>query len=529
MSLRRSLVLPLLVVAAPVLAAQAPRKPVRLVVALVVDQMRPDYFDRFGAQFTGGLGALLRQGVFYRYAEQDHAITETAPGHSTMMTGRSPGSVGIVTNDLGVPDPLSPLLKGTATGASPRRFIGTTLFDWMLARDSATRVLSVSRKDRGAILPIGRAKVPVFWYTKGSFTTSRWYGDSLPAWVTAWNARDPIEQLKGWVWNLDRDSSAYSEVDDRPYEVGGADRVFPHRLSSNRDTASSEIEKRPIMDSLTLDFAWTGVKQLGLGRRDGTDFLSVSLSTNDAIGHRWGPGSRELHDHLLRLDRYLGAFFDSLATIVPPDQMIVTLTADHGVQDYPEGRATGTDGGRVRPPAATRELGRALRARWRVDFATGFEEGLLFADVVAMRRRGVNVDSIADALAKSLAATPGVLRVYTPRTLAATRRTDLDAMRWKRQIPADFGWLVAASLKPGYQWGSGYNDVAHGTTNIEDVRVPLIFRVPGVAGQRVERVARTIDLAPTLAAILGIRPLEPVEGAVLPEPLGRHPTTRSPR
>lgn len=526
MSLRRSLVLSLLVVGASGLPAQAPRKPVRLVVALVVDQMRPDYFDRFGPQFTGGLGRLLREGVFYRFAEQDHAITETAPGHSTMMTGRSPGAVGIVTNDLGVPDPLSPLLKGTATGASPRRFIGTTLFDWMVAHDSATRVLSVSRKDRGAILPVGRAKAPVFWYTKGSFTTSKWYGDSLPGWVVAWNARDPIGQLKGWVWNLDRDPSAYAEVDDRPYEVGGADRVFPHVLSSNRDTASSEIEKRPIMDSLTLDFAWTGVKTLGLGTRAGADFLSISLSTNDAIGHRWGPGSRELHDHLLRLDRYLGAFFDSLATIVPPDQMIVTLTADHGIQDYPEGRAAGTDGGRVPPPAATRELGRTLRARWRTEFAPGFEEGLLFADVVAMRRRGIDVDSIAAALAKQLAATPGVLRVYTPRTLAMMKASDLDAMRWKRQIPADFGWLVAASLKPGYQWGAAVNEAGHGTTNLEDVRVPLLFRVPGVPGRRVERVARTVDLAPTLAALLGVRPLERVEGVVLPEPLGQHPKKR---
>ncbi|MEP6591385.1 MAG: alkaline phosphatase family protein, partial [Gemmatimonadota bacterium] len=123
-----------------------PAPPVRLVVALVVDQMRADYLDRFRADFRGGFARLLREGVFFRNAEQDHAITETAPGHATMMTGRSPASVGIVTNDLGVPDPLSLLLKGTATGASPRRFIGTTLFDWMLAHDSATRVLSVSRK-----------------------------------------------------------------------------------------------------------------------------------------------------------------------------------------------------------------------------------------------------------------------------------------------------------------------------------------------------------------------------------------------
>jgi len=149
------------------LPAQGPAaNPPRLVVAIAIDQFRPDYLERWRSQFTGGFAFLLRQGVFYPRGEQDHAITETAPGHSTMMSGRSPASTGIVTNDLGVTDSASPVLFSSAMGASPRRFKGTTLLDWMFARDPNTKSLSVSRKDRGAILPIGRSKGPVFWWSQ---------------------------------------------------------------------------------------------------------------------------------------------------------------------------------------------------------------------------------------------------------------------------------------------------------------------------------------------------------------------------
>jgi predicted AlkP superfamily pyrophosphatase or phosphodiesterase len=139
---------------------QPAANPPRLVLAIAIDQFRPDYIDRWRSQFGGGLAFLLREGVFFPHAEQDHAITETAPGHSTMLSGRSPASTGIVTNDLGVTDATSPLLGSSATGASPRRFMGTTLLDWMFARDPNTKSMSVSLKDRDAILTIGRAKVP---------------------------------------------------------------------------------------------------------------------------------------------------------------------------------------------------------------------------------------------------------------------------------------------------------------------------------------------------------------------------------
>ncbi|MEO5799377.1 MAG: alkaline phosphatase family protein [Gemmatimonadales bacterium] len=521
-----SLVVACLLAATPPLVAQgkAPKptspKPIRLVVAIAIDQMRPDYLDRFRGDFRGGLAMLLRDGVFFRNGEQDHGVTETAPGHATMMTGRTPAHVGIVYNDLGVPDLLSPLIRSTATGASPRRMIGSTLFDWMLARDSSTRALSVSRKDRGAILPMGRAKVPVYWFSKGIFTTSRWYADSLPTWVTAWDARDPVGRLRGSAWTLERDPSAYPEADDRPFEVNGADRLFPHLLSTDSATAIVEIEKRPAMDSLTLDFAFTGVKQLQLGTRNGTDFLSLSLSTTDAVGHRWGPGSREIHDQLLKLDRYLGAFFDSLATIVPPDQMVVSLTADHGVTEYPEAGV----GGRVVLSPLIRTLNGWVRARYRIEIGAGVEAGLIYGDRPALASRGVNVDSLDDALAAEARKIPGVRRVFTNRSLAAAKANDRDAVLWRSNLPPTFGWFIVVVVDEHFIFGSGKAETSHGTLNSDDMRVPILFRVPGVAPRRVERVIRTVDIAPTLAQVLGVRPTERLDGVPLPELFGRRPT-----
>src|SRR5438874_5980842 len=136
----------------------------KLVLFITVDAMRPDYLSRFESQLTGGLGRLYRGGAVFTNGFQDHAITETAPGHSVTMSGRFPSHTGIVTNLQGVPDPQSAVVGGGAPGASPFRFRGSTLIDWLIAKDPRSRALSVSRKDRGAILPLGRARESVFWY-----------------------------------------------------------------------------------------------------------------------------------------------------------------------------------------------------------------------------------------------------------------------------------------------------------------------------------------------------------------------------
>ncbi len=511
----------LLLLSTPVRGQEMSPRP-RLVVFLAVDQLRSDYFTRFDSDLTGGLARLHSDGVFYLNGEQDHAITETAPGHSTMLSGRSPASTNIMANTRGVEDAKSPLLAYAGPGASPHRFRGTTLFDWMMAADPGTRVLSVSMKDRGAILPIGRAKVPVYWYADGRFTTSRYYADSLPPWVRTYNARQGVFQAAGSEWDLLLPASSYTEPDSQPWLRGGRNTTFPHRLPTDTSALKVFYRLSPLLDSLTLDFALAGARELELGQRDGTDLLVISLSATDVIGHSFGPDSREIHDQIVRLDRYVGRFLDSLARFVPADRTVIVLTADHGVMSLPEVSAlAGKPAGRVTLSGLARSAGAELEHRFQTPFGFTHDNGLLFANTEALVSRGVNVDSLAEALRQQALGFPGVDRVYTPRRLALS--TELAAMRWKRTIAPDAEWLIAATVDPGYIWITIPGVAMHGTTNPDDVVVPIAFVGPGIGIRHPDRTVRTIDIAPTLAALLGIRPTEVVEGVPLREVLVPQP------
>src|SRR2546422_7888560 len=311
-----------------------PARP-KLVVVITVDQLRADYFTRWKSQLTGGLGQLANEGAFFTDGYQDHAVTETAPGHSTILSGLWPAHTGIISNLQGVQDSLAPLLGTTGPGASPRHSRGPTLVDGLKAADPNARALSVSRKDRGAILPIGQSKEQVYWYQSGLFATSRYYADSLPSWVQAFNARRLPFKAANTVWSLLLPDSAYKEADNELWENGGTGVVFPHRLPLDSVQAAAAVVGMPAMDSLTLLFALEGFEALRLGRK-GTDILAVSLSTTDAVGHAFGPDSREIHDQVLRLDHYLAWFLKRLIDRVGRDNMVIVLTADHGVTAFPE-------------------------------------------------------------------------------------------------------------------------------------------------------------------------------------------------
>ena len=501
----------------------APRSP-SLVVLVAIDQMRGDYLARFAGQWTGGFERLTTQGIVFANGREYHATTETAPGHSTMLSGREPGHTQIVSNTQAVQDADAPVIGvPVGPGASPRRFHGTTLVDWMLARDPRTRVLSVSRKSDAAILPIGRAKASVYWFENGNFTTSRYYADTLPSWVQAFNDRKGAAALAGTTWGLLLADSAYQEPDTEPFENGGANFTFPHPLPPTADSTNKAIPGFPWMDSLTLAFALEGVRSLELGRRDGPDLLSISLSTTDIVGHAYGPDSRELHDQLLRLDRFLGWFLDSLSRLVPANRTVLALTGDHGVTSFPEYTVLvrHQPGGRIWLGGIAAGVGQRLRERYQVDFGLDFHSGLVSADVAALRARRVNVDSLAAALAADVQQLPGIARVYTPATLAAAPASDEDARLWRRLLPADYGWLVAALPKPGYVWSPGGLRAEHSGAHPEDINVPVVFLVPGATPQHPTRPVNTVDIAPTLAALLGIKPTEPLDGVVLPEVLAR--------
>jgi arylsulfatase A-like enzyme len=503
------------VIVATQLAAQSLPQ---LVVVITVDQLRGDYLDRFGVNLNGGLLRFRDAGTYYRAGQQDHANTSTAPGHSTILSGRVPASTNILSNTYGVPDPVRPLIAGArGAGASPWRFRGSTLYDWMRVANGGTRMLSLSRKDRGAILPAGTARTNVFWWDEDRFTTSTYYRDTLPTWVARWNeALDPAA-WQDRAWTLLLPESAYPEPDDQPWEGVASRRgsVFPHVQSS-----MASMKAFPWMDSLTLDLALHGVRELQLGRRGTADLLAISLSTLDEVGHDFGPNSREVHDMVVRVDRWLAAFMAELEREVPAQQIVYVLTSDHGIGTMPEFlHAHGEeDAGRVNLGAAMRSIVAPLQERYEHRFGFEIQYGLVLADTVALRARSIDVDALADELSRAFAALPGVARSWTPRTLAAADAADESARRWRRAIPPSYGWLAAG--EPHDRWVlSSSVQAHHGTAAAENRSVPIAFVGAGIPAARIERVVRTVDIAPTLAALLGIRPTEAVDGVMLPEVL----------
>ncbi len=504
--------------------AAAPDRPT-LVVMIMIDQLRGDYLDRFRPTLTGGLARLVREGAVFMNGFHDHANTETAPGHASPLSGRHPRSHGVVLNSAGVPDAQYPLIGGGGPGASPYRFRGTSLFDWMRLSDPNSRALAVSRKDRGAILPLGRSKQPAFWYAApGRFTTSSYYADTLPDFVNAFNARGSLAALAGKSWEPLLEPRFYAERDTVPEERPGQpveQYTFPYTLATDLETASPELLYFPWMDSLTIDLALDGVVAMELGAGDHTDLLALSLSTTDAIGHRYGPDSKELHDQMIRVDRQLGRFLDSLYTLRDPRRVIIALTSDHGVSPLPGAPSRDPNENALRVDVYTPF--RALRdevGERGIGFG-GFRlnDGELRLDRQEFAANGIDADSVIDVFVARTRAIPGVLRVDRMRDLAAADTVaDPIARRWLHMFPDDIMPEAVITLTPYSAWGNA-TYAQHGSPHDYDANVPIIFHGAPFVARRIDDVVRVIDIAPTLARALEVRPLERLDGVVLEKAL----------
>jgi predicted AlkP superfamily pyrophosphatase or phosphodiesterase len=494
--------------------------PPKLVVFIAVDQLRGDMLSRYSAELTGGYARLMR-GAWFQ-------ITETAPGHASTMSGRFPRSTGITSNSTGVVDRNYRLLVGqpNEVGASPERFQGTTLFDWLAAKDPAARALSVSMKDRSAILMIGRAKQNVYWYsTSGSFTTSSYYRDTLPTWVNAFNARRIAAGYAGAEWRLLRDSTRYREPDAVPFENFGRDNTFPHRFPPDSAQSASYVRVTPTMDSITALFALEGLRQTGIGRGPHTDILAVSFSATDVIGHGYGPDSREAHDNELRLDRTIGWFLDSLYRMRDSASVIIALSADHGIQPIPEvarqrGEATGAQGLRVRIVDKVVQARAGLRTANVDTMALSYDGETLTLDRAALLGTPLKADSILDAFARDVRQVPGVLRVDRLKDIRkADFALDPIARRWSHQFPESSPVDLVITLTKYSLWVTF--PATHGSPHDLDAHVPVILYGPGVKPGRYSSFTRVVDIAPTLAQILGVKPLEKLDGVVRIEALAR--------
>jgi len=490
----------------------------RLIVAITVDQMRYDYLERFASQYQSGLARLIKSGAIYTNAYQDHANTETAPGHATVLSGREPYRTGIVLNAIGVPDANSPLIGGGGPGASPFRFRGTALIDWMKSKDRRSRALSVSRKDRGAILPIGRAKESVFWYaSNGNFTTSTYYADTLPTWVKRFNARRLPQQYAGKAWEPLLPLSAYPEPDTVSVEDLGREPAFPHRLSADTAIAVRDFIGFPWMDDLTVSFALDGVNAMRLGAGPAPDLLAVSLSTTDAVGHRFGMQSREIHDQMLRLDRAIGTLIDSLYKLRDSSTIVFALTADHAVTLPPE--LAKVEPGALPPMRVdlndvAKTFRVALAARGADSNAFDFEDAMLFVDKESLEKKGIKLDSLARAFAEAAKREPGVYRADLFQTILKADTSDFIVRRWRHAVPPDYPVLVVVTLNHGSVWGS-YATGIHGSPWDDDGHVPLVLYGPTIAPGRHDEFQAVTSLAPTLARLIGVQPGESIDGRVL--------------
>lgn len=500
------------------IAVPAAATPPSLVLLITVDQLRGDYLQRFGGQFKGGLARLANGGAWFTNAHHDHAITETAPGHATLLSGRFPRSTGITANRAGVFDNSARVLGSPdQLGASPRQFRGTTLVDWLRAANPRSRAFSVSMKDRGAILPIGRLVEQVYWYVPdGRFTTSAYYADSLPPWVDRFNSRRLAQRYAGQSWQPLLGSAEYPERDSVSVEGGGVDVVFPHRISADSMIAASEVRSTPWMDDLVLAFALDGLNALSIGKGPQTDVVAMSLSATDIIGHRYGPDSKEVHDQMLRLDRTLGVFLDSLYRMRDSSRVLVVLTGDHGVGRIPELAADS-----VRPPpqrVLMTSLIPGLRAMLRaanVDtMAISIDQQIVTANRQAFAKGRRTADDILTTLAATIRAMPGIARVDRFADLQKADITrDAIARRWLHQFPPDAGIELVVTQTPMTLFGT--ITASHGSPYDYDTHVPLIFYGAGIRPGKYGEFVRTVDLAPTVAAVLGTRPLERLDGVVL--------------
>jgi arylsulfatase A-like enzyme len=303
-----------------------------------------------------------------------------------------------------------------------------------------------------------------------------------------------------------------------PQEYAGHEFTFPHLFPSDTTRSAADLPATPWMDRLTLDAALEGVQALNLGRGSQTDLLAISLSATDYIGHRYGPDSREQHDNILRLDRALGAFIDSLYRLRDSSTIVIALTADHGVTSFPElvaQRAHRTPPPRYDVRPAVTELQNTLRGAGVDTSAVAFDGTLVIVDRKAFDRMHVKPDPILARFADALRHRPGIARVDRVRDLARRDTVhDAIARRWLHMIPPDVPVeYVVTPIQGAYPAGAQIAE--HGTPYDDDAHVPVIFYGPGIRTGRFPERALVTDMAPTLAQVIGVTPTERLDGRVL--------------
>jgi len=519
----------------------------KLILQITIDQMRGDfpmrYKDRLG---EGGFKYLMEEGIHYRNAHFQHADTETPIGHAALFTGTWPANNGIVAGswfdkDKGrviynCEDDRFPMIgkepvKGT--GRAPTNLLSSTIGDELIiSNNSQSRMFSVSIKDRGAILPGGHAG-KAFWYSKsdGSFVSSTYYYPEYPDWVKQWNASKLADQYKDTSWDLLHDASTYvfCKDDDRPYEIDmfGLGTTFPHKVTGDSKYFYASLIGTPFGDELTADFAKTLIKEEKLGQGKRTDYMAISFSVTDYIGHLFGPSSLEAEDNILRIDRLLADLFRFIDDQVGLDQTLIVVSSDHGMCEAPEYmQSLGFEVGRLTSETVTKDtLKNVIEAKYGIPGSVIrlYEHPYVYLNEEEIRKTKYSVAEIEAAVAEEITKIPGIIGAITKTDLvkgsyASTQvnKTILNNFHLKRSghvhVIADQFWYFYYEMETT-------TDIAaiHCSPWTYDTYVPLFFAGHGIPSACITRPVTPYDIAATVAAYLEIKPPSGSTGIPLEE------------
>ncbi len=516
-------------VAAAAVPPRASQAAPRLVVLVSVDQLRADLLDEYAPLFEGGFRRLVEEGRSYPGASHAHAVTHTAAGHATLGTGVHPARSGIVANSwdhrtaegwqggmYAVADPDSPILGfPEASGRSPRNLLRDGLADWVAAADPDARVVSVSGKDRAAITLAARARGHVYWFLPdaGRFVTSVYYRDEYPDWVEDYNETVVAPLLADTVWTsgVSQEHRILLARPDEgaPYEGDGVHTTFPHLASQELEDPTSLgalaawALRQPRSDRAVAGLAMRAVDELELGTRGPVDFLAVSFSSTDYIGHDYGPFSQEQLDNLNRLDEVLGELFAHLDRSVGEGNWVLGFSADHGTMNVPE---TMSERGQV---------GRRVVQGERLALATRAVN-----DAVAAA--GGDTTRLPVELARILEERAIVDEAYTHEELLVGPPADSFAVLFRNSYHPGRGpgWFSRFGVEARFEYHElvGYpTGTSHGSPYWYDRWVPFVLMGAGVEPGTDQEAVFTIDMAPTLARLVGLEPPVDLDGrAVLP-------------
>jgi len=539
---------------APSANAKQNAEKIRLVLQLTVDGLRADLLARYADRFSDdGFLLLKRHGTVFANAHYQHANTETIVGHSTLATGAQPSMHGMTGNvwfdaeadelTYNIEDAQYPLIasrKQNVTGAqvdpaqklartsgrSPRALLAETFADKLKAHTGGrARIFSVSGKDRGAVALAGKAG-KAFWMStdSGDFVTSSYYYENYPEWVVRWNAKRKAQALAGKHWVLLNDADTYllAHQDNRSYETDlrGYGRIFPHRFGGVDDKhLYAQILSSPYGDRLTTDFA----KQILISEQLGTDsvpdFLSISFSGIDAVNHFFGPSSLENEDMILRLDRTIADLLRFIDSQVGLAHTLVVLSADHGMAELPEYKAElGFDAGRLTPDVIVDAAARFGKQAYGLEGLVKFYyRPFIYLNDATLAAADLDKHKVASAMAAALTLETGIYLAITPADVESAPDSLLLQKIRNNIHPVRSGDIYIVQEPYWFNFDKGPVTGMHGSPWNYDTHVPVIFAGTRIPSQVIYRPIQPADVAPTLAALLGMSPPASAQGTVLPE------------